>query len=105
MKIKYMFVDECECGCRELAKPGKRFIAGHHNRGKHNPMYGKDRSKNNNPMYKKKRPDLSKRNKERAGGKQTKESNEKRSIKSLQYWDKVKRGFVKQEFNIWIRRN
>lgn len=30
----------CECGCGEFAKPGNRFIKGHHANGECNPMYG-----------------------------------------------------------------
>jgi hypothetical protein len=32
-KIKYIFVDLCECGCGKYAKSGNRFIAGHNRRG------------------------------------------------------------------------
>jgi len=31
----------CKCGCKELIKPGNRYIFGHQSRGRNNPQYGK----------------------------------------------------------------
>lgn len=32
---------QCECGCGQHVAVGKRFVNGHQNRGKNNPMFGK----------------------------------------------------------------
>jgi hypothetical protein len=50
----------CACGCGERVKKSQdheswnKFIAYHSNRGKYNPMYGRDRSGKNHPLYGKK---------------------------------------------------
>lgn len=50
----------CACGCGERVKKSQdhegwnKFIAYHSNRGKYNPMYGRNRSGKNHPLYGKK---------------------------------------------------
>lgn len=61
MKIKYIFYDECECGCGQNAKPGNRFIHNHHRKGKYHTEETKLRMYENNvgannPCYKRIRP-------------------------------------------------
>ena len=45
-KISKALIKTCECGCGEYAKPGNRYIQGHHLKGKtYEQIYGVERAK------------------------------------------------------------
>lgn len=50
-KIENHIRKSCACGCGKLASGGKRFIWGHSNKGKHNPMFGIKMSGKNHWHY------------------------------------------------------